>query len=314
MEQSAYETTFGRLSANVINEVREFAIKSILRRDDGVVKIREGVYKINPEISTSEVKPFRLPVGVEYRDEVYVIVDLRQFEDSLGKIRQAPEMNNAIRRASIEYNWLTEGGYEGIAGELCSVYAEWMVQAIRLRFSTTVLQQEIIRIFLGAYYRLTLYSGSDLTERLDEKDIEEVLYRFVTRTFNLQSELLRSIMGSPQFKQAISEVAANGKNDLNTWLTQLNLYLDTPAIRLDAGALLQLVIRSSWMGAAAQDIVGVATEHPPMLAYMIDMSLSIGTFSRTKVGQAVAAMKRSRVRVEQVSDHLRDWSLATTSA
>jgi len=303
MIDTAYETTYGRQFKNLFTEAMDFSIKNILRRSDNILPFgeKENLFKISPEITTDELLPFRLPVSFTYRDKFYTVVDTRAFEGADGKIRQQRELDALAMRAKYMHSWIEEPSlYESVLPELSILFAEWMVQSITQRHGPTIAQQEIIRIYLACYYRTLMFTADDL-KQVDADYLGEVLFKFAVTQLKMPRDFVTSVMEDENFIKVLNNLIAVGKSDLNNWLTGLNLYLDTPAIRLDSSALIILTVSASWMGWGAQDIAGTAIEYPPMLAYMANMAMTLGVYRRTKIGMAVEACKRRRVKMETLT-------------
>lgn len=308
MINTPYETTYGRQFKNLSIEAIDFAIANLLRRSENVLPFvdKENILKISPEITTDELLPFRIPVSFEHRDTVYTVADTRSFEGADGKIRQARELDALKVRSKYLHLWSEEpSAYAPILPELSVVFAEWMVQAITQRHGPTIAQQEIIRIYLACYYRLIMFTEDDY-KRMDSEQLSEVLFKFTLSYLKLPRDFVIPVMEDEAFKRVLESIIEARKNELNNWLTGLNIFLDTPAIRLDASALIILTVTTSWMGWGAQDIAGTAIEYPPMLAYMANLTLTTGIYRRTKIGMAVDACKRRRVKVDTLTSWARE--------
>lgn len=285
----------------IARRVSEFAEEAILLQTDGFIKVDEApdfnLYKINPNISTSEVPQWNMVIDIEIDREKYYLIDARPFESATRR-HQPVYYNLLVERARALRAWYEDPiRFTGIAPQLTSAYIDWCSGILRSNAGLDPLQMAKFEMMFGLYIFAAIQIQAD-----PHMDIETL--------FQTYRQLLSGKLGFPRpvvddvfdgdngfiVINGLTEAFTNGLNkaSLDTILMTARQIVETRAITLDAGALMHLA-EKSWMGDNAVALSMTAIEHPAIFASLVAVASVNPIFRRSRIGQAVDGLQRRRL-------------------
>lgn len=302
-----YDTVVGGQHRLIAKRVHDYFEEQLIMRSERILQQNSFVYKVAPDVES--VPQWNHPVIFRGRKgEHFAAVDTRNFEKPDGRVTNARELPNIYERAKLAVMWEKDRtAFKPIMATLAVVYAEWMVSAIRSKYGPSEAEIETMRLYFITYYWCTSITDSEW-ETITVEDIKERIFRLMVRELRRPTGFVDGLMNDTDYTSLIQYFVDQSRPRLDATMERMTSHLDNVAIRLDTGALLMLVIRSSWMGFAAQDIVGVGIEYPPYLIYMVNQALSLGIYRRTKIGGAVESAKRQRIPVANIASWVKEVS------
>ena len=280
MKETAYETSAGRLIANLektITSIKQWLIK--LDGESTNMGIRSiGEYQcsfITGERSIdSEIPLFIHPVLVRHKDKNYLVSDLRMYfsKDPNGdgqKIRNLTEYNFAKSKVVLGALWLAGKENEIRIGLrfAADVFSSWLSETISKNYGLDFGDQLNLRILLHFYY-LNLFHRETI---IDESTRQSWAVHTIKAT-KAESKLVFSIFDSLEKMEDMDALCESCKKVIkNTALYNFNK------------AVLLTLIRSAWFGNYAKENLSVAIEHPPTWCAIIYSAVTEKTYKNSTI-------------------------------
>lgn len=287
--------------AKIIDKVARFAEEEIVLQTDSFIKVEEvsdfNVYKINPNVPTSEVPQWNMVIDITIDREKYYIIDARPFESATRR-HQPVYYNLLLERVRALRAWYEDPiRFTGIAPHLTSAYIDWCSGILRSNAGLDPLQMAKFEIMFGLYI-----FGAIQVQANPHIDIEEIFRNYrqmLTAKLGFPRPVVDDVMEGDNGAIVLStlgEAFSNGVNkaSLDIVLVGARHIVDTNAITLDTSALLHLA-EKSWMGDSAVQLSMTAIEHPAIFASLVAVASVNPIFRRSRIGQATDGLQRRRL-------------------
>lgn len=219
--------------------------------------------------------PFEV-IGLDKKS--YIFIDYRPFVriDNSNQwehkviIKNQVEYNFAKARLLMSKIWMTQStnSISGLGSLPLGVFSSWVSEAITHRFALDMGDQARIAI-LAAYYYQTLF----FVEEMDD-NVKTMFIGNIVRLLKMPADLVfKTLEGVDNF--------TNIKSFCDVVKTQLN------NSRLDDfnEGILITILRGTWFGTAAGEILAIALEHPPTWVSLVYTSLSERTFKNSNIAK-----------------------------
>lgn len=284
--KDSYDTTMGmvHVTKTIVNAIKESFIKDALYsvnlnvQDKGIFR---PVFITGTRNSESDIPLFTHPIKVfESAERQYLCTDLRFFIRSAGNrdtptdkiedlVKNRTEYNFAKSRAILNLIWMDEGQtqlknnlqFGGV------VFCNWLAEIISKNFALDYKDQLTIAIVASFYYQ-SLFSENTV---FDEDSKQKMAIHTIKAT-KAQPELvfqvfdkIGEIKGIEDFCKNVISVTENIR------LEKFNL------------ALLLTIVKNSWYGTNAKEIITVALEHPPTWLAVVYTALQEKTFKSSMI-------------------------------
>ena len=284
--KTAYQTTLGSVfeTKNIVTALQQ----SIIR--DGVFPRTLDIKADGPFVplfitggipSEIEIPLFTHPISIFHVDKKqYLCCDLRyyvnkgfNFDEASKYIKNGTEFNFAKTRLIMNLVWLNEGPSElknnfRFAG---IIYAMWISQLLTKAFALDYKDQTVISIIAHVFYQFLFEEN---IEEITEEDIQRLSVHTIKAT-SADSKMVFEYLDKIRNFGPINNI-----DSLCFLIKEL-----TDNVRLDHlnTAYLLTLMKSSWFGTNAKEIITVALEHPPTWCALIYTSLVERTYKNTMI-------------------------------
>ena len=285
--KTSYDTTVGKISSTV--KKLEQSLKEALvvgelqNRRLGVEKIdqRVAVFLIGGSTDEANVQPFIHPYLIQnFKGQDYLVTDLRLFRTTSQEwlsdkefeagVRNKTEYMLAKSRAVLNLLWLDPMEVNRIRARFnfaASVFAAWLSQAISKAYALDF--QEQMRIMaVSMYYYYSLFS----TENRLEGDALETAVVHTIKTTKFPATEVYSIF------ESLGEM-----KNIEDYCTEVSKVIQNVRLRDFNLAMLLTLIRNSWYGSNAKDLLSVALEHPPTWISIVFTTLTERTYKTSSL-------------------------------
>lgn len=281
----SYQTTIG--SAFVTSQIEHALNRSIISESNFLraLEVNEnGEYKplfvtglLNSE---AEIPLFTHPISIKsHRGEKFLCTDLRMYVNKAASsydsgylkpvVKNITEYNFAKSRGILNLIWLNEGSsviknnlsFSGV------VFSAWLSEIISKTYALDFKDQTIIAIIASFYYQ-TLFTNH---QEIDE-DFKQKMSVHTIKATKAPADLvfqvfdkIQQLSNIEEFCKAVSTIPENVR------LKDFNL------------AMLLTLIRNSWYGINAKEIISVSLEHPPTWNAIVYAALSERTFKTSSI-------------------------------
>ena len=292
--KTSYDTTVGK----IFNLSKlEFSLKEALvsgslpSRNLGVEQIdqKKAVFVLGGSTDEMNIPAFIHPYLIEnFKGQDYLITDLRLFRtrsdeymsdrEFEASIKNKTEYNLVKSRAALNLLWLSPEINKlrsrfVFAG---SVFASWLSQAIARAYALDF--QDQLRITaVGIYYYLSLFSEA---KRLEGDALELAVIHTIKATKFPAVEVYKLFEQIEEIK-GIEDYCNEVKKAIeNVRLKDFNL------------AMLLTLIRNSWYGTNAKDLISVSLEHPPTWINIVFATITERTYKSSSLYKVIEAASR----------------------
>ena len=281
-----YHTTMGKIVVldDIIKTIKVAFIK------DGVNKVNLGVKPL-PHIemvfitglhpSETDIPLFTHPVEVAYNGRTYLCTDMRLFvSNMLGRttlvdldnnIKNKVEFNFFKTRSILTLAWLNkgQGHIRNGLGFAANVYSALISQLISRAYGLDYGDQLTIQI-IACYFYFSLFFDDELIKQ----DLVESWVIHTAQMTKADTVLISSIFqqitkcnNMASFCETIKSICKNNRlHDLNV-------------------PVLLTLVKSTWFGANAKEIMSVALEHPPTWVSMVYTALQERSYKNSNIYQ-----------------------------
>lgn len=280
--EDGYQTTVG--SVMVTTQIQKSIKEAIIK--DGIgynhLDVRSDsevapVFILGGASSEADIPPFTHPILVlDTQHNKMLVTDMRYYvkagthpSDIPQNIRNLTEYNFAKARAILNLLWVTERVDE-VRNKLWFagvVYGKLISQIIGKTFSLDYRDQTIVEIVTHYFYQSLFSKESEF----DEEERQRMATHTIKAT-KAPAELvfevfdkIGAIKDVNDYCKVITTVASNVR------LKDFNL------------AVLMTIIKATWYGTNAKEIIQVAVEHPPTWCAIVYSALSERTFRNSSV-------------------------------
>lgn len=298
--KDSYDTTMGMVFVMkpVIHAIKESLIKNgdwmnLNVMDKGNIRpvFITGVYE-----SDSIIPLFTHPITVlgSREDFTYLVTDMRVFirkdtpTDNIEKsIKNLTEFNFAKSRAILNLIWL-DNGQSQIKNSLQFagvVFCRWLSEIIAKTYALDFKDQTSLAIIASFYYQ-SLFSEDRVFDEDTKQKMAVHTIKATEAPANLVFEIfdkMPEITGIEDFCNAVPHILENVR------LKNFNL------------AILLTIVKNSWYGTNAKDIISVALEHPPTWIAVVYTALTERTYKSSMVYR-IAERFGKRGRADEFND------------
>lgn len=297
--QDAYHTTAGHpsgiiMESSVKREINDALIRSPLATVNLNVKEQGG---IKPVFITGQfdeerkIPLFTHPISVlNNKGFNYLCTDLRFYVSGIKmhenggfdekSIKNVTEYNFGKSRAMINLIWLS-GGIGQIKYNLSfagAVYSTWLAQVISKASGLDFQDQTKISIVASLYYQSLFLEQQEF----DHDDLQRLAVHTIKVT-----------KAPPEMVMDVFEKA--GKlSDIKSFCEAVKAVCENVRLEDFNPVFLLTIIRNSWFGTNAKELIAAALEHPPTWIAIVYTALTQRTFKNSMVYQvAEKAAKRA---------------------
>lgn len=282
--RDSYQTTVG--SVFVTKQI-ETAIK------EGIIK--DGLDSVNLNVrnegnvtpifitgcysSESQIPLFTHPISIfNFQRKNYLVSDLRSFirpessikdiENGAG-IKNLTEYNFAKSRAILNLIWLNNGTGQiknGLAFA-STVFSAWLSEVIAKTYALDFKDQTVLAIITSFYYQ-TLFTE----ETAFDDDSKQKMAVHTIKATKAPGEFVFEIFDKIEPMSSIEDYCTNVVRILeNVRLKNFNL------------PMLLNIVRNSWYGVNAKEILPIALEHPPTWCAIVYTALNERTYKNSMI-------------------------------
>lgn len=282
--EDSYETTVGSVlvTSAIETEIKKSMISDGLDREN--LNVRDlanvkPVFVLGAVESESNIPPFAHPITIlSPNKEKTLVTDMRYFlkkdpdaREIENRIRNLTEFNFAKGRAIMNLLWVTDRVNEvknnfQFAG---IVYASLISEAVGRNYALDFQDKLIVKIAAHFFYQSLFLAEVEFDEETRDqmaihtikatKAPSELVYRIFDK--------IKVITGVTDFCKIVAEATDNVRlQDFNN-------------------AVLFTILKNSWYGTNAKEIIVVAIEHPPTWISIVYSALTERTFKNSMVFQ-----------------------------
>lgn len=282
-----YDTTMGRVVPTdpIAHQVKVCMVKESVDQTTLSVKIRNrgfnqtfksffitGLYS-----SEEEIPFFSHPLLIPNKGTNYCVSDMRLFVNAKGANKSNIE---GFAKNKVEYNFakarniLTLAWISGDIGQIKNslrfareVFASFIAQTVSRAYYLDPGDQQKIQILANYFYNLLFLE----TEVADES----TYFGWVSHT----------IENTKATSKQVEEVFAQVKNmsNLENFCKTINSVCNNPRLNDFNHLALLTLVRNTWFGTNAKDIIQVSLEHPPTWVSMVYTALTERTFKQSQL-------------------------------
>lgn len=296
----AYATKINRKQSKIVAIVEEFFTEQKILNSSRIMKVQPWLFAIAPDVE--DVPQWNHPL-VTKQGEVFI--DIRPHVNHEGRIKNQREYDYLVERAMLEHVWNVEPeAYDVLTTVLPPIFAQWVCAMLASRFNAEYRDIEVYRVIMIIYYWFLMQPNGAGHET--EADVETRILRMLTQKQRIPLPFVEEILSSDFTKELIKDFVKVGKVPLASALHTANALVESPTINLDDSTILIYLVDGSWFGFAGKELATMVTEHPPTLVHMLNLSLTVGMYRKTKIGGAVESIKRSRAPLDTAVRWLRE--------
>lgn len=218
-------------------------------------------------------------------------IDTRAYLTKDGRVRNTIEHTVLLERAVMEHVWQHDSAiYEGIAGTLATVYAEWVSSGICSRYNATISDRSKFVVVLTCYFLSVIYKryNHDVVGGSGIK-LSDVAFKTLTRYAGLPVDYIEGVMNDMLVYISKDEDGL----DLGELAAAMVSMSDIEMGNFDRTVIMQLSGAGSWIGANSTLLAITALENPPTFTVLLKNSVAISTYrNKTRIGRAANAVER----------------------
>lgn len=280
--KDSYQTTVGSVfvTKQIETAIKESIIKDGLDSMNLNVK-HEGdikpIFITGRFPSESEIPLFTHPISIiNFQHSNYLCTDLRLFfrkdaplDNIEASVKNLTEYNFAKSRAILNLMWLSHGVGEIRNGLQFAgvVFASWLSEAIAKTYALDFKDQTALSIVTSYYYQ-SLFSEDTV---MDEDTKQKMAVHTIKAT-KAPSDFVFQI-----FDQ-ITEM-----KDINDYCDNLVKIVENVRLKDFNLAMLLTIVKNSWYGTNAKEIISVAMEHPPTWIAIVYTALNERTYKTSMI-------------------------------
>jgi hypothetical protein len=252
---TAYDTTV--CSGYQLDKVAEGIQLALVKGDLAFCRIPNSrVFEVRAVGSTSSAIPeFAHPYPFEYQGEMCLAIDVRpfgSFDRVKGQflIRNNVEYELLVHRAKLNDLWI-DGNFgllRDVSPAAMQFYASWISENVARRFALDMREQLDLAICAGIYYGGLFIENEDFKEDKRMKIVQAVS---------------RATKASAQDVLAVLDRIGGPMGQIDVFCALAKEA--TKSVRLNdfnPGVLVS-ILKGTWFGYHSQELLAVATEHPP---------------------------------------------------
>lgn len=288
----SYQTTVGSMiSADHIKKiqygVKEFAIKNSLhahRLDVAVQGEFTPFFVVGSNADEDGIPLFPHPILVSNTSQGNLLAsDLRFFvrkdtpiDNVESSIRNLTEYNFARSRTILNLLWVNHGvsRVKNTLQFASGVYSSWLSEVISKTYNLDFKDKTVVAIIAHFFYQSLFHEKS-----VFDKEEKETMAMNTTRTTTAPANLVLEVFDKIQ-----------GMSDINDFCTAVTDIVENVRLKNFNPAILLTLVKNSWYGTNAKEVIAVALEHPPTWAAVVYTALTERTYKAstiTRIAEAV---------------------------
>lgn len=267
--------------------------------------------------SESNIPLFTHPISIfNLHNKNYLCTDMRLFfkkdhpytnlNDENG-IRNITEFKFNKSRAILNLLWL-EGKYSEVRNNLAFagiVFAAWLSEAISKTYALDFKDQTTLAIITSFYYQTLFYDTSDFSS----EELKEKMAVHTIKATKAPATLVMDI-----FDKISDKKIAN----VEDYCSLVSSTLENVRLNNFNLAMLLTIVKNSWYGTNAKEVISVAVEHPPTWCAVVYTALSERTYKTSmifKIAERFGKRGAADEFLRSYSDMMRSYiSVATEEA
>lgn len=309
--KDSYQTTVGSVfnTKPIETAIKESIIKDSL---DSVNLNVTHEYETLPVFLTgrlqseSNVPLFTHPITIfNFQKKNYLCTDMRLFfkkddyYDNLNdqkNIRNLTEFNFTKSRAILNLLWLQES-YGEIKNGLAFagvVFAAWLSEAIAKTYALDFKDQTTLAVITSFYYQSLFQEGNEFDE-----DTKQKMAVHTIKATKAPADFVLNIFDK------ITAI-----NNVEDYCTNVQAILENVRLKNFNIPMLLTIVKNSWYGTNAKEIISVALEHPPTWCAIVYTALNERTYKTSMIyriaerfGKRGAADEFNKNYVDMIKSH-----------
>lgn len=281
--KTAYQTTVGKGFAldKISNAIKELFIINnpliIPGLTDNKKQSHPLLYIISGNISEKNTPTFIHPIVVSnMTKEDYLVLDMRSFihinetnDSTRFNIKNISEYNLARARLAMGKLWLLNGqdAILGLSTIPIGIFSSWISEGVSHRFALTPLEQLQLAIISCFYYQSLFFKDTVFDEEMRNK-FNSVCIRVLKAPANIVFETTEKITKLENITDFCSTIKTIIEN---TRITDFN------------AGLLITILKGSWFGSNAAEMLATSLEYPPNWVSIIYATLSERTYRNSNI-------------------------------
>lgn len=276
MYKDCYETTAGSVisTKSIVVAIKEHIIKDgnfdnlRVRNDDHL----RPVFITGSAPSENNIPLFAHPITIKNtQNDVLICADLRFFVrkdtplDNIEKsIKNVTEFNFAKSRLILSMIWQTgnEGKIKNNLNFAATVYSAWLSEAIAKNYALDFKDQTTLAVLTNYFYQTLFYEDNTFDE-----DTKQRIATQVIKATKTPAEFVFEVIDRIGPMTSIEDYCVQVRTVLeNVRLNNFNL------------PMLLTIVKNSWYGTNAKEVICVALEHPPTWCAVVFAALSERTY------------------------------------
>ena len=286
--KTSYNTTVGQIvdTRKLDQALKELLTRDYLRSRDLGVPPNQGIrmcFLTGLDSDEAAAPSFVHPQLCAYKNEKYLVADLRSFRNTNAPTQSVREFETSVRnvteyaltksRAALNVLWLGDGidkirARFSFAG---NVYAAWLSQAISRAYALDFNDQITIMAVSLYFYHLMFQEEKRLTGR----PLEVAVVHTIKATKMPAQEVYALF-------ERLGEMAS-----ITDYCEQLKTVIESVRLKDFNLAMLLTLIKNSWYGANAKDLLSVALEHPPTWIAIVFATMTERSFKSSGLNKLI---------------------------
>lgn len=256
---------------------------------------------INPDENTipSFIHPYLIG---DFKGTAYLVTDIRAFKATTQLYPNWKDFEQAVRnkseyalvknRAALELRWIN-GETTKIRSQLAfagSVFGSWIAQSLSKVYALD-LHDQLRVTAIAMYYYHTLFTDN---KKLDDQELEIAVIHTIKATKLPATEVYQIFNKIGELTSAMDLCVAIQQGLENVRLRDLNL------------AMLLTVLKNSWYGNNAKEIIATAIEYPPAWISIVYAAMTEKTYRNSPVYRLVEIQAKRSTNVDEFKTNYED--------
>lgn len=300
--KTAYETILG--TAVKLEPIQKSILQALVESPSMMTltlgmpgKNQDSLFVTGETSGEEHIPLFTHPIQVFNKGKHYIVSDLRLYlkeagqrstdritnEDVEARIRNRTEYNFAKSRHAMQLLW-SDDQISQIANSTrwaAVVFSMWISDSLQRAMALNYMEAEEVRVIAHMYYQ------SLFVDKSDSEEIERCLVHTV-KGGKLQAQQVFDIWD----QVAKQEGFDFAKMDLSDFAKALSVGVSGMRLQSMNMGLLITILRNSWYGTNAKDILVVALEHPPTWIALLYTAINERTYKTTSIAKVAEKMAR----------------------
>lgn len=291
--KTSYETTSGLITSNKKLEValKESLVCGLQNMSFGVSPLGDthAVYVSGVSSDETNIPPFIHPYLIEnFKGKSYLVTDIRAFRNNSSPYQNQQEFENSVRnkteyalvknRSIIELHWVAEDPAKmrtrfSFAG---NVFAAWISQSVSKAYALDFHDQFKI-MAVAIYYWHSLFTQET---KLKDRLLENAVFH-AAKVTKLPAEEIHLIF------EKIPEI-----HSVNELCIAIQESVENIRLRDFNVVMLMTLVRNTWYGVNAKELIAVALEYPPAWISIVFAALTEKTYRSSPVYRIIEAQAK----------------------